>query len=171
MNQWERMMVFYGQAHRNPINIAIHMVGVPIIVGSVFIAAAWLQFEVGGLTVHGSWIAALLGLTYYFTLDRFFALAIAPLLVILVLGANELAELPFQESAIWSAGGFFGGYAAQFIGHAIEGRKPSLFQNPVLAMITAPLFVVAEFLALLGMRKDLFAKVKTEIERLDQVAA
>lgn len=163
MSRWEEMMVFYGEQHQHPVNIAIHMVGVPIIVCAVFVAASLLRVDVGAVTVTGAWLVAGLGLAYYFTLDKFFAALSAPLFIGLVVVADRLAALPLTTALTISAAGFFGGYAAQFVGHAIDGRKPALFQSLWKAMITAPLFVVAEACKLAGLRKDLFAKVSAAI--------
>ncbi len=171
MTRWQEMVVFYASSHRHPVNIAVHVVGVPVIVCSVLVAAAWLRIPLGDLTLPASWIVAAAGLAYYFSLDRIYAAIYAPFLVGLVLLANELATLPFETAAAISAGGFFGGYAAQFLGHAIEGRKPALFQSLWKAMATAPLFVVAEVCKFAGYRKDEFATVLAEIERREAAAA
>lgn len=164
MSRWEEMMVFYGESHQHPANIAIHMVGVPIIVCAVFVAASLARIDVGGVTVTGAWLACAAGLAYYFTLDVFFAALATPLFVALVVVADRLAALPLATALAISAAGFFGGYAAQFIGHAIDGRKPALFQSVWKAMITAPLFVVAEVAKLAGARSDLFARVDSHLK-------
>lgn len=59
-------------------------------------------------------------------------------------------------SAAVFAAAFVGGWAAQLVGHAIEGRRPALADN-VLQIFNAPLFLTAEVLVALGFRSDLRA--------------
>ncbi len=172
MTAWERLMVFYGSSHRHPVNVAFHMFGVPVIVCAGFIPFAWLRWELGAVTVTGAWLVALAGLVYYFSLDRLFAACITPVIIALVAAADYLAgTLPMKEAGIYAAVGFFGGYALQFVGHAIEGRKPALFESLWKAMVTAPLFVVAEVFHKFGLRRELFDKVNAEIARREQGVA
>jgi uncharacterized membrane protein YGL010W len=42
----------------------------------------------------------------------------------------------------------------QFLGHAFEGRRPALMDNLFQAFI-GPMFIMAEFLMMLGLRRDL----------------
>ena len=58
---------------------------------------------------------------------------------------------------------FFGGYAAQFIGHAIEKSMPVLVKHPVQANLAAPFFTVVEMFKILGLRDELFLAVQNEI--------
>ena len=58
---------------------------------------------------------------------------------------------------------FFGGYAAQFMGHAIEKSMPVLVKHPVQANLAAPFFTVVEMFKLLGLRDELFNEVQRQI--------
>jgi uncharacterized membrane protein YGL010W len=60
---------------------------------------------------------------------------------------------------------FFGGYAAQFIGHAVEKSVPVLVRHPIQANLAAPFFTVVEIFKILGLRDELFNQVQREIER------
>lgn len=171
MNRWERMMTFYRFSHRNPVNVAIHMVFIPVIVCAALIAAAWWRFEIAGLHVSGAWVVTLAMLAFYFTLEKSLAAAYAPLAIALALIADRLAALPMPASGIIAAAGFFGGYAVQFVGHAIEGRKPALFDSIWQATLTAPLFQVAEVLSLAGMHREMFEKADAEIASRERAGA
>ena len=64
-----------------------------------------------------------------------------------------------------------GGYAAQFIGHAVERSMPVLVKHPVQANLAAPFFTVVELFKLAGLRNGLFDAVQEQIEsqrRADQ---
>ncbi|MSP52442.1 MAG: DUF962 domain-containing protein [Alphaproteobacteria bacterium] len=54
---------------------------------------------------------------------------------------------------------FAGGWALQFRGHAIEGRRPVLVDNLFQASI-GPMFIAAELLFALGLKCDLQARVE-----------
>jgi uncharacterized membrane protein YGL010W len=107
---------------------------------------------------------------YYVTLDVASALALVPIAGSLLLLARYAAGT-LAGPWLWglAAAGFFGGYIAQFIGHAIEGRKPALVDNPVRGVLAAPLFMGVEISRMLGLRRALFDKVHEEILRQDRL--
>jgi len=82
---------------------------------------------------------------------------------LLVKLAAAVGELPLPVSGGIAAGAFFGGYAAQFIGHAIEKSMPVLVKHPVQANLAAPFFTVVEMFKLLGLRDELFNEVQRQI--------
>jgi uncharacterized membrane protein YGL010W len=49
---------------------------------------------------------------------------------------------------------FVGGWVFQLVGHAFEGRRPALMDNLFQAFI-GPMFMMAEVLMMLGLRRDL----------------
>ena len=71
-------------------------------------------------------------------------------------------------SASVAAGAFFGGYVAQFVGHAVEKSIPVILSHPVQANLAAPFFTVVEVFKILGFRESLFDAVQ---ERITQVRA
>jgi uncharacterized membrane protein YGL010W len=75
-----------------------------------------------------------------------------------------------QPSAVaWtaSAAAFFGGYALQFVGHAVERSAPVILKHPVQANLAAPFFTIVEIFNLAGLRKSLFDAVHARIDRLE----
>jgi uncharacterized membrane protein YGL010W len=48
------------------------------------------------------------------------------------------------------------------VGHIWEGRKPAFFDD-LMGLLIGPLFVLYEFLLLLGMGKELKTKVDTHL--------
>ena len=69
-----------------------------------------------------------------------------------------------ENSGIIAAIAFFGGYALQFIGHAIEKSMPVLVKHPIQANIAAPFFVIVEIFGLLRLRKELFHEINTLVD-------
>ena len=171
LNRWERLLVMYGSSHRHPINVAIHLVFVPIITGSLFLALMPIAIPVGAVHVPLAYVFAAVALVYYFSLDIRSSLALIPIAGGLLLLAQWAAHV-LPSPWLWgiAATGFVGGYLAQFVGHAIEGRKPALVDNPVRGVLAAPLFMGVEVSRMLGLRRALFDKVHAEIVRRDRPA-
>jgi uncharacterized membrane protein YGL010W len=163
LSRWERMMAFYGAKHQNWANIAIHMTCVPFILMGALVPLARLDL----LGLPASYLALGIWTAGYFFLDLGLALASLPMMALVGLGAAWVGSQPSPTWMWMGAGLFFTGYIAQFIGHAIEGRKPALAENFVLAQYSAPLFVVAEWVKICGLRKDQFARVDAEIARME----
>ena len=79
--------------------------------------------------------------------------------------AGYIGALPLATSGTIAAVAFFGGYAAQFIGHAVEKSMPVLIKHPVQANLAAPFFTVVEMFKILGLRDSLFHEVQAQIEQ------
>jgi uncharacterized membrane protein YGL010W len=108
----------YGESHRHPVNEAIHWVCVPLITWSV-LAALWSASPAAACVGIG------LALGFYGWLSPAIAigmLAVSALMIapLLLLGGNTL----FAAAAV-----FVLAWIGQFIGHAIEGKKPSFFED------------------------------------------
>jgi uncharacterized membrane protein YGL010W len=172
LSRWERLLVMYGSSHRHPVNVAIHLVFVPVIIGSIFLALMRVALPLGGTKIPLAYVFAGVTFVYYLSLDVRSALALVPIAGgLLFLARWASASLP--ASWLWgiAASGFFGGYIAQFIGHAVEGRKPALVDHPIRGVLAAPLFMGVEVSRMLGLRRELFDKVHEEIVRQDRAVA
>jgi uncharacterized membrane protein YGL010W len=172
LSPWERLLVMYGSRHRHPVNVAIHLVFVPIIMASIFLALMAVALPLGGTRIPVAYAFAGVVLVYYLSLDVGSALALVPIAGALLFVARW-ASASLSGSWLWgiAALGFFGGYVAQFIGHAVEGRKPALVDHPIRGVLAAPLFMGVEVSRMLGLRRELFDKVHEEIIRQDRASA
>lgn len=153
------MLVGYAAAHQHPLNVAAHLVGIPVIMLGAFIPLTWLEIHFAGAAINLAHIVAVGFFLYYVTLDGLFA-------VIFLVAALLIAELAFRlggfslgVSGGIAAAAFFGGYALQFAGHAVEKSMPVLVKHPIQANIAAPFFIIVEIFGLLGLRKKLFDDV------------
>ncbi len=125
------LLARYGESHRNPVNELIHIVCIPAIVFSL-LGILWAVHPAVALVV----VAA--ALAYYVTLSRGFALGMAAMAgTMLVL----LAMLPDGTVLPTSIGVFVAAWIGQFIGHHIEGKKPSFFED-LRFLLIGPLFVL-----------------------------
>lgn len=157
------MLTGYAAAHQHPVNIAVHMVGIPVIMFGVMIPLSWVSFEISGVSVTLAHAVLLALFVFYFTLDNLFAVVFLVFSAVVLWLAQQVAAEPMQVSGTIAAAAFVGGYAAQFIGHAIEKSPPVILKHPVQANLAAPFFTVVEAFKLLGLRDDLFRRVQQRI--------
>jgi len=108
----------YGESHRNPSNKAIHWICVPLITWSV-LAALWAWSPMAAYAGIG------LALAFYAWLSPSIALG---MLVVLALMVYPLTLLGGRALVV-AAAVFVLAWIGQFIGHVIEGKKPSFFED------------------------------------------
>ena len=159
------MLTGYAASHQHPFNIFVHMIGIPTIMLGLLIPLTWLGTEIGGVTVNLAHLAMIGFFLFYLTLDRLFAIVFLVLALLIAQFAGYIGALPLATSGMIAAVAFFGGYAAQFIGHAVEKSMPVLIKHPVQANLAAPFFTVVEMFKILGLRDSLFHEVQAQIEQ------
>lgn len=125
------LLARYSESHRNPVNELIHIVCVPAIVFSL-LGILWAIHPAVALLV----VAA--ALVYYVKLSRPFALGMAAMAGIML---ALLAMLPDGTVLPTAIGVFVAAWIGQFIGHHIEGKKPSFFDD-LRFLLIGPLFVL-----------------------------
>ncbi len=159
-------MAQYAAYHRDRRNIATHFVGIPLIVFAVGALLARPAIAVAGA---GGWAltpaAILWGLSSLWYLTRGnLALGLATSLanLLLIAAALPLGQLETLPWLAWSLGIFVVGWAAQFIGHYYEGRKPA-FVDDLRGLLIGPMFVVGEALFALGWGKSMLAEIEARV--------
>lgn len=135
----------YGASHANPTNKLLHWVCVPPIVLAVM-GLLWstpVPAAFAGVSPWLNWatIAAAAALIYYFALSPSLALGVLFAFLALLLITQQLATLPWP---LWvtSVAIFVAAWIGQFVGHAIEGKRPSFFKDLQFLLI-GPLWLVA----------------------------
>lgn len=135
----------YGASHQNPTNELLHWICVPSIVLAVF---GWLwAAPVPALFAHASaWLnwatlAAAAALIYYLALSPALAAGVLIAFIVLLSLTRALAHLPWP---LWltSTVIFVIAWIGQFVGHAVEGRRPSFFKDLQFLLI-GPLWLLA----------------------------
>ena len=162
-NKLMEMLTGYAAAHQHPFNIFVHMIGIPTIMLGVLIPLTWAEVTVFGINLHLAHVLLLGFFLFYLTLDTIFALVFVIAAFAMMLLAEYIGDMPFAVSGGIAAAAFFGGYAAQFVGHAVEKSMPVLVKHPIQANLAAPFFTVVELFKLLGLRDELFDEVQREI--------
>ncbi len=142
----------YSADHQNPVNRAIHWVCVPVIMWAV-IAALWTIPSVTAWTRQGLWAALAMFAAYlfYHRLSRKLAYAMA--IVFIVSGAIAWAlygALGPRDLLILAAVLFVLAWIGQFIGHAIEGRRPAFLTN-IVQLLIGPAWLMGKLMRRLGI--------------------
>jgi len=125
------LLAQYSESHLNPTNEAIHCVCVPLIVFSL-LGLVWAAHPLAALVV------VVASLAYYFKLSRNFGLGMLLMSAVML---AVLAALPRPAVLPLSILIFVLAWIGQFIGHKIEGKKPS-FLDDLRFLLIGPLFVL-----------------------------
>ena len=141
-DRMQRWLDWYAGDHRNPVNHAIHVLCIPLIVFSAMGLLGLLPPKVMLLGVPFGWpelgLAALLA--FYAQHDLRLALLAAPIGACMAVLARHL---PWQAHL----GIFAAAWIAQFIGHGtFEKNRPSLMAN-LMSLFIAPAFLLDGLLA------------------------
>jgi len=155
-------MVSYSSYHRDPRNKATHFVGVPLVTFSILIPMGWFRFAPVDIPLSMAMLFVFFVFLYYLRLDRLLALVQLPFTAAVLYAADRASVLPFAQSVQVFVASFVGGWIIQLAGHVFEGRRPALVDN-ILQVFNAPLFLTLELLFLLGIRKDMHAKVEASM--------
>lgn len=159
------MLTGYAASHQHPFNIFVHMIGIPTIMLGVLIPLSMVATTIGTIEFNLAHLVIAGFFFFYLTLDKVFAVVFLAFAVLLAQLAAYIVDQP--ASRAWTIAGiaFFGGYAAQFVGHAVEKSMPVLVKHPIQANLAAPFFTVVELFKILGLRDDLFREVQAQIEQ------
>ena len=122
----------YAESHQNHVNEWIHFVCVPVIMWTV-LGLIWAIHPI--LSV----VSAALALAYYVYLSIPFAIGMG-VMAALMLGI--LYVLPPAIVLPSALSVFVIAWIFQFIGHKIEGKKPSFFED-IRFLLVGPLFVLS----------------------------
>jgi uncharacterized membrane protein YGL010W len=145
----------YGDSHRNPTNKFLHWICVPVIAWCV-IGLLWsLPAPEALRTVlpAANWgsLTVLAALIYYALLSVRLALGALPVLAAMLWSIERLERRGSPPLLAVCAVLFVIAWIGQFIGHAIEGKRPSFLEDVQFLMI-GPLWLLADLYRRLGMR-------------------
>jgi uncharacterized membrane protein YGL010W len=162
MRNAQALLTQYAAYHRDRRNIATHFIGVPMIVFAVGVLLARPGFELGGLALTPAWLAFALAALWYLSRGLAVGLATSGVVGLLMLLAQQVAGGSVGSWLAWGAGFFAVGWVIQFLGHYYEGRKPA-FVDDLIGLLVGPMFVVAEWLFMLGWNKPLMQAIEAEV--------
>lgn len=136
INQW---FDEYGESHVDPVNKMLHWICVPLITFSV-LGVLWAIHPVVSM------LAVALALAFYLTLSWRIALTMLVLSLVMLLVLSLMTHVLVPSLAI-----FVVAWIGQFIGHHIEGRKPSFFKD-VQFLLIGPIWLLGFVFRSLGVR-------------------
>jgi uncharacterized membrane protein YGL010W len=145
----------YGDSHRNRTNKALHWICVPVIAWCVLGLLWLLPFPAGIRAAYplANWagVAVLVAMLYYAVLSPRLALGALPLLLLGLWSLDQVDR--WNGVPLWAVCLFLFviAWIGQFIGHAIEGKRPSFFKDVQFLMI-GPLWLLADLYRRLGLR-------------------
>ena len=153
----------YAAYHRDRRNIATHFVGIPMIVLAIAtLTARPTLAAVSGFALTPALLVTLGALAFYFMLDLRYGLAMTVFNGLALWAGMRFAA---QSTSTWltlGIGLFVVGWIIQFVGHAFEGKKPA-FLDDLRGLLVGPLFVVAEWGFLLGLRDDVRKTIEDNV--------
>jgi uncharacterized membrane protein YGL010W len=136
----DQLLAHYGDSHQNPRNEVIHFIAIPLIALSLL----------GMLYALHPWVAyafLVASMVYYVRLSMvfFISMSLFSAAILALVWAMGSQVLPLSLSI------FVGAWVLQFIGHRIEGKKPSFFED-LQYLWVGPLFVLSKLFGKLGVR-------------------
>ena len=155
MRTAEQWLDEYGSSHRNPTNEALHWVCVPVILWCV-LGLLWITPFPGAIRtalpfVNWATLITLLAVLYYASLSIPLALGILPLLALMLWSIDALSRDSPAPMWLIFVSAFVLAWVGQFIGHAIEKKRPSFFKDLQFLLI-GPMWLLANLYRRLGIR-------------------
>lgn len=143
MKPVDALFTEYGHSHKNKINKAFHWVCIPLIVFSLMglltsipshFISFWLPLK---YQPYFNWASIVLFITllYYINLSFSLALGMGLFAAVCIIGNVWLSQkitLPLWATSLII---FVVAWVGQFIGHKIEGKKPSFLKDLQFLMI------------------------------------
>ncbi len=140
-----RLFADYHRYHKDPRNKILHFVGIPLIVYGL-LRMLWFEtgLHVGATPLLGADFVLVSGIAWY----SFLRVRLGLMAGILYVPLYLLASV---TPSVWIGMAVFAlGWAVQFLGHAVEGRRPAFTQN-VVQLFTGPVWIAAQVLAWAGL--------------------
>lgn len=144
MRKVDQLLSEYGESHKNKTNKLIHWICVPaiffVIIGLLWSIPTPTVFEQFNFPVNFGSMAMLIALVYYRSLSSSLTLGMIFIGAGIVGGNFYLDKL---ETPLWliSTVVFVIAWILQFIGHGIEGKKPS-FLKDLQFLLIGPLWLL-----------------------------
>ncbi|SRR5690606_6133262 len=142
MRKIDLLLNEYGESHRNETNKLIHWFCVPAIffsvVGLIFsIPTGFLPDAMPFLGSFANWATVVLGLVLIYYLSLSVPLTVGMFFFsVLCLALADFLNI-VSSGKLWaiSLGIFVVAWIIQFVGHKIEGKKPSFFKDVQFLMV------------------------------------
>ena len=129
MKTLEQWLDEYTQSHQNKKNKIIHYIFVPLIMfsllGILLSISAWLM-----------WILVIVSMLFYLRLSLKYSIYMLIITLIMIVILYQISPLFWVSLSIFVISWIF-----QFIGHKLEGKKPSFFKD-LQFLLVGPLWIL-----------------------------
>ena len=150
----------YGESHQNSTNKAIHWICVPLIMLSLLALLGQIPFPLGDIQLFSvgsqiiplNWTILFLLFCVIFYLRLSVSLALGMMFIAISM-IYCISIIRVYDPQVWrlSLGIFVVAWIGQFIGHKIEGKKPSFFEDLQFLLI-GPAWLLSFIYNKLGIR-------------------
>ncbi|MBX7052639.1 MAG: DUF962 domain-containing protein [Flavobacteriales bacterium] len=134
----------YGESHQNKTNKTIHWICIPLIFWSIvaLLYSVDLHFRLLEIPITAAHIALILTLLYYTRLSPSLSIGMMIFALICLTVCNGLQMVGFS---LWKVAlvVFVIAWIGQFIGHHIEGKKPS-FLKDIQFLLIGPAWLMSD---------------------------
>ncbi len=128
----------YGVSHKNPTNVKIHKVCVPLITWSL-LGMMWMipvPEVMKSMHLNFTYVFMIVAYAFYFSLKSPKLILAMTILVAPIIVLFEIYGAQLGMNLLWgSIIVFVVSWIGQFIGHKIEGVKPSFFEDVQFLLI------------------------------------
>ena len=160
MKSIEQLIEEYGESHQNSTNKAIHWICVPLIMLSLLALISMIPFPIHDITLFSingekvflNWTIIFLLFAVIFYLRLSISIAVGMLFIAIGMIAS-INWIELFDPTIWrlSLSIFVIAWIGQFIGHKIEGKKPSFFKDLQFLLI-GPAWLLSFIYKKIGIR-------------------
>ena len=160
MKSIEQLIEEYGESHQNSTNKAIHWICVPLIMLSLLALISMIPFPIHDITLFSingekvflNWTIIFLLFAVIFYLRLSISIAVGMLFIAIGMIAS-INWIELLDPTIWrlSLSIFVMAWIGQFIGHKIEGKKPSFFEDLQFLLI-GPAWLLSFIYKKIGIR-------------------
>jgi uncharacterized membrane protein YGL010W len=136
MRKIDQLLSEYGESHENVTNKTIHWICVPLIFFSIVgliasIPSSVVQSFLGEGNPYANWATIVLVLitVYYVSLSIWLSIGMVLFALLCLFLTNLISGLGIAPLWLVCIIIFVAAWVGQFIGHNIEGKKPSFFKD------------------------------------------
>lgn len=146
----------YGESHQNPTNKKIHWVCVPLIMITLLGLLSFIKFPISisqYIPINLSSVLIILALIFYLRLSISisFGMIFISTVSLLIIHRLEILFPDMLQLLFIYIGVFILSWIGQFIGHKIEGKKPSFFED-IQFLLIGPAWLLSFIYKKMGIK-------------------
>lgn len=148
----DKLFIEYAHSHQNPSNVLIHWICVPLIAFSLLGLVWMIPFPhipfLGSMNGFVNWASFLIAFIVYYYLQLSPTLSYGMLFIVGIF-SYFIVQLEYWEAAggwpVWLVCAliFVLSWLGQFVGHKIEGKKPS-FLTDLKFLLVGPIWLLSK---------------------------